>query len=133
MQFNYVYKIKQYRVIDGDTIDALIDVGFRMTINKRVRFIGIDTEEVRGGTDETKAHGNMATDMLIQLLASGEVMIQTKMDAEGKYGRVLGSLYVKDNKGVIDVTASLIASGMRKGAEPTMGGITIYRVDNNDW
>ena len=84
---NYVYRATVNRVVDGDTIDVDIDVGFNTTLRKRLRFLGIDTWEVRG---EEKEKGLVAKARLQEILDQAEVIyVQTKMDATGKYGRVL--------------------------------------------
>lgn len=94
---NYTYKIIEVvRVIDGDTIDCRIDLGMHTSVRKRIRFLEIDTYEMRGGTAETKAIARAAKDRLIDLLATPDatIYIRTQMDETGKYGRLLGKLYV---------------------------------------
>ena len=113
---NYVYRVKEVvRVIDGDTVDLNLDVGMYITVRKRIRFLNIDTYELRGGTDETKALGRAAKVSLIELLATpnAKVYIKTKMDKTGKYGRLLGKLYViHDSDGsIIDVNQVLLEEG----------------------
>ena len=85
---NYFYRAKVVKVVDADTVDVDIDVGFNITVRKRLRFLGIDAWEVRG---EEKEKGLIAKDRLIQLLedVDYDVIVQTVMDATGKYGRVL--------------------------------------------
>ena len=52
---DYTYRVKEViRIIDGDTVDILIDLGFYLTARKRIRMLDIDTDEVRGGTAATK-------------------------------------------------------------------------------
>ena len=97
---NYVYRVKDViRVIDGDTVDLNLDVGMYITVRKRIRFLNIDTYELRGGTDETKELGRAAKARLIELLATpnAKVYIKTKMDkrmvsgvAQGFVRRVVG-------------------------------------------
>lgn len=117
----YMYRVvKVDRIIDGDTIDVLLDLGFHIHILKRIRFKHIDTWEMRGGTEETKEKARKAAARLGELLNMGTVYLQTYMDAEGKYGRLLGDMYVMtaDEK-VIDVTQTLVAEGYSedKGGE----------------
>ena len=57
---NFSYKATVLRVVDGDTVDAEIDLGFRMKTTQRLRLKGIDTPELRGGTDEAQAKGQLA-------------------------------------------------------------------------
>ena len=89
----YSYKIKLDRVIDGDTIDAEIDLGFNVSIKKRIRFAGINTPESRTRDLEEKARGLAAKDRVKQLL-EGCNMIQLKSHGVGKYGRCLGELHI---------------------------------------
>ncbi len=113
---DYTYRIKEVvRVIDGDTVDVLIDLGFYLSARKRIRFLSIDTYELRGGTVETKAKGQAAKARLIDLLATpnAKVYIKTEMDDTGKYGRLLGRLYVVRNADgfVIDINHVLLEEG----------------------
>ena len=89
----YTYKIKLDRVVDGDTIDAYIDLGFDVSIKKRIRFMGINTPESRTRDLEEKARGLAAKDRVKQLL-EGASIIQLKSHGVGKYGRCLGELHV---------------------------------------
>jgi|TARA_R100001443_G_scaffold13939_2_gene23837 micrococcal nuclease len=89
----YTYKIKLDRVIDGDTIDAHIDLGFDISTKKRIRFLGINTPESRTRDLEEKAKGLAAKDRVKQLLeGSKEITLQSH--GVGKYGRCLGELFV---------------------------------------
>tara|TARA_R100000742_G_C4256608_1_gene74481 strand:+ start:238 stop:606 length:369 start_codon:yes stop_codon:yes gene_type:complete len=89
----YTYKIKLDRVIDGDTIDAEIDLGFDISVKKRIRFVGINTPESRTRDLEEKAKGLAAKDRVRQLL-EGTNTIQLNSHGIGKYGRVLGELHI---------------------------------------
>ena len=89
----YTYKAKLDRVIDGDTIDALIDLGFDVSIKKRIRFLGINTPESRTRDLEEKAKGLAAKDRVKQLL-DGCDNITLKSHGVGKYGRCLGELFI---------------------------------------
>ena len=89
----YTYKIKLDRVIDGDTIDAYIDLGFDVSIKKRIRFMGIDTPESRTRDLEEKARGLAAKDRLKAIL-EGADEIQLCSHGVGKYGRCLGELHI---------------------------------------
>ena len=89
----YEYKIKLDRVIDGDTIDAYIDLGFNVSVKKRIRFMGINTPESRTRDLEEKARGLAAKDRVKQLLESCE-NIKLNSHGVGKYGRCLGELFV---------------------------------------
>ena len=89
----YTYKIELDRVVDGDTIDAKIDLGFDISTKKRIRFMGINTPESRTRDLEEKAKGLAAKDRVKQLL-EGTNTIQLKSHGVGKYGRVLGELHI---------------------------------------
>jgi micrococcal nuclease len=89
----YQYKIKKInRVIDGDTIDVDIDLGFSVTLSHRVRLKDIDAAETRTKDIQEKAEGINARLWLEKELArEGEWIIETHK--EDKYGRILGTLY----------------------------------------
>ena len=89
----YTYKAKLDRVVDGDTVDANIDLGFDITIHKRIRLAGIDTPESRTRDLEEKARGLAAKDRLSNLL-EGANTIQLTSHGVGKYGRCLGELHI---------------------------------------
>ena len=87
----YNYKISPLRVIDGDTIDAEIDLGFDVKIKKRIRFMGINTPESRTRDLEEKARGLAAKDRVKQLLG-GCNNITLNSHGVGKFGRCLGEI-----------------------------------------
>jgi micrococcal nuclease len=90
----YEYKFKLDRVVDGDTIDIVIDLGFSILHKCRVRLFGIDTPESRTRDLDEKARGKLAKDFLSFCLASSdEHVIKTSVDGKGKFGRVLGEIY----------------------------------------
>ena len=90
----YQYKIKKInRVIDGDTVDLDIDLGFNITLKQRVRLKGIDASETRTLDLEEKRKGLEAKEWLKKELSrEGEWIIETTK--EDKYGRILGTLYL---------------------------------------
>ena len=89
----YTYKIKLDRVVDGDTIDAEIDLGFDVKIKKRIRFMGINAPESRTKDLEEKAKGLAAKDRVKQLLEGCE-NITLKSHGVGKFGRCLGEIFL---------------------------------------
>ena len=101
----YTYKAKLDRVIDGDTVDAYIDLGFDITIHKRIRLAGIDTPESRTRDLEEKERGLAAKARLIELLTDGEFTLESK--EVGKYGRVLGILIIDE----ININKTLVEEG----------------------
>ena len=90
----YVREIKS--VVDGDTIDVVIDLGFNVLFEQRVRLAGIDTPESRTSDKAEKVLGLEAKEYLKkQLKDAKSIVIRTeKMDSSEKYGRILGWLYV---------------------------------------
>jgi len=92
----YEYACEVKRVVDGDTIDVVLDLGFDILHKSRVRLYGIDTPESRTRNLDEKARGKMAGAYLKEAVEKGEkVVIQTKLkDSRGKYGRVLGNVVV---------------------------------------
>lgn len=89
----YKYKVKNItRVVDGDTVDLDIDLGFHVTLNQRVRLKGINASETRTLDLEEKKKGLEAKEWLTKELSrEGDWIIETTK--EDKYGRILGILY----------------------------------------
>jgi micrococcal nuclease len=83
-------------VVDGDTIDVDLDLGFNIHHKCRVRLYGIDTPESRTRDKDEKARGKLAAKFLEDAISNGnQTLIQTKLkDSKGKFGRVLGSVIV---------------------------------------
>ena len=95
----HIYSAKLQRVVDGDTCDALIDLGFDTWVKKRIRFFGVDTWESRTRNLKEKAKGLEAKAFTKNLLEnSDEGKFLLKSHGVGKYGRVLGELFVKGHE-----------------------------------
>ena len=111
----YIYRAKLDRVVDGDTVDALIGVGFDIWFKKRIRFKGVDTWESRTRNLEEKALGLKAkarTKELLEKVSSKSGYFRLKSYGLGKYGRVLGEIFIMDNEGKQwNVNETLIAEG----------------------
>ena len=111
----YIYRGKLDRVVDGDTIDAMIDVGFDIWIKKRIRFVGIDAWESRTRNLEEKAKGLVAKERLQVLLnevSSKPGYFRIKSHGVGKYGRVLGQIFIVDKDGKQwDINETLVTEG----------------------
>ena len=92
----YEYGCTVERVVDGDTIDVILDLGFDIRFKSRVRLYGIDTPESRTRDKDEKVRGKMAAAFLKEAVDNGaKVVIETKLkDSRGKYGRVLGNVVV---------------------------------------
>lgn len=96
----YEYYVKSVnKIVDGDTIDVTIDLGFDILYNSRVRLAGIDTPESRTRDLEEKKLGLEAKEYLKnRLKGASDIVIRTeKPDSTGKYGRILGWLFL-DNE-----------------------------------
>ena len=104
------------KVLDGDTIDVLIDLGFDLFKKERVRIAGVDTPEKRTRDLEEKALGIDATNWLKEKLdgaiaGDDELTIRTELDGGvGKYGRLLGWLYIGD--GNVSLNEKMITEGL---------------------
>ena len=111
----YIYRGKLERVVDGDTIDALIDVGFDIWVKKRIRYSGIDTWESRTRDLEEKAKGLEAkarNKELLMEISSKPGYFRLKSFGVGKYGRVLGEIYIEDKEGKqYNINKTLISEG----------------------
>ncbi len=79
---------------DGDTFDLAIDLGFEIQTRHSIRLSGVDTPELRGGTDESKAAARLARDVANAFVNSGEEVIFVSEQWAGKYGRPLGDIVV---------------------------------------
>ena len=96
----YEYKCKIVKVIDGDTVDVDIDLGFGVWLHKeRIRLYGIDTPESRTRDLVEKKYGNMAKDLVLTFMPVGSIQtLITEKDKSGKFGRILGKFLVYDKK-----------------------------------
>ena len=93
------YSCKLVRVVDGDTCDAMIDLGFNTWVKKRIRFKGVDTWESRTRDKAEKVKGLAAKAFTKDLLTnSDEGKFSIISHGTGKYGRVLGELFVKGHE-----------------------------------
>ena len=105
----FEYKCNLVKVVDGDTVDVDIDLGFGVWLRKqRIRLYGIDTPESRTRDKVEKVYGLAAKDFLSKMLSTGEMSIKTHKDAKGKFGRILGELFMKTSLGELSVNQSLV-------------------------
>ena len=111
----YIYRAKLDRVVDGDTIDAMIDVGFDIWVKKRIRYKGIDTWESRTRDLEEKKLGLAAkarNKELLEEVSEKSGYFRLRSYGVGKYGRVLGELFIMDESGnTICINNQLINEG----------------------
>lgn len=93
----YIYRIRTIsKVVDGDTIDADIDLGFDISLSKRIRLAGIDTPESRTTNVKEKAMGLESKEWLKKTLEGAkDILIKTELpDSTEKYGRIIGHLFI---------------------------------------
>ena len=98
----YIYRAKLDRVVDGYTIDAMIDVGFNIWVKKRIRYMGVDTWESRTRDLAEKKKGLAAkarNKELLEKVSAKSGYFRLKSHGVGKYGRVLGEIFIQDIEG----------------------------------
>ena len=108
----YVYRIKSItKVVDGDTIDANIDLGFDISLTKRIRLAGIDSPESRTTNLKEKALGLESKEWLKKTLEDAkDILIKTeKPDSTEKYGRIIGHLYINGEE--TSINNQMVAEG----------------------
>jgi micrococcal nuclease len=108
----YIYRIRSVdKVVDGDTIDADIDLGFDISISKRIRLAGVDTPESRTTDKYEKALGLQSKEWLKHRLEGAkDIIIKTELpDSTEKYGRIIGHLYINGEE--TSLNNQMIAEG----------------------
>lgn len=91
-----MYKALVVRVVDGDTIDVILDLGFNMSCKQRLRMLGYDAPETyRPKTLLERVRGEKATSYLNELIGDKEVIVETSKS--GKYGRYLANVYLPND------------------------------------
>ena len=99
----YEYQAELTRIVDGDTLDCIIDIGFSVFVKKRVRLHGIDTWESRTRDMKEKAKGLAAKARLKELIKENGNHFTLVSYELGKYGRVLGEIILDDDRNVNDI------------------------------
>ena len=97
----YIYRIKQIlKVVDGDTIDADIDLGFSISLEKRIRLAAVDTPESRTADANEKKYGLESKEWLKHKVENAKnILIKTELpDSTEKYGRIIGHLFINDQE-----------------------------------
>ena len=90
----YEYKCTVVRVVDGDTVDVDIDLGFGVWMRKqRIRMFGIDAPESRTSNSTERQYGIAAKKFLTDMLDDKQLILKTHKDAKGKFGRILGEIW----------------------------------------
>ena len=99
----YEYKGIIRRVVDGDTVDITLDLGFDILYNNRIRLHGINAPESRTSDQEEKVRGLAAKDRVRELCPVGStVTIKTIKDGRGKFGRILGEIWLESLQGSVN-------------------------------
>ena len=115
----YSYRVKSIKkIIDGDTFDCILDLGFDVLLEARVRMMGIDTPESRTRDLEEKKFGLLAKEYLTEKLDTEDIIVTTEVDNEkGKFGRILGWVWcngVNINNQMIDEHMAVAYHGQSK-------------------
>jgi len=106
----YEYKIQITRVLDGDTVDGIIDLGYDTYVRKRIRFIGFNAPETRTRDKSEKEKGIIAKEWLKEKCSNEQNQFYLKSHGLGKFGRVLGELFtISSNE---SVTKEMLAEGL---------------------
>ena len=103
------YKAELIRIIDGDTIDVMLDLGFFVWVKKRIRLYGIDTPETRTRDLEEKQRGKESTARLTELISQPAEFTISSHGID-KYGRCLGTIFVGEK----NVNELLVSEGFAK-------------------
>lgn len=102
----YEYKALIISVYDGDTVTAVIDLGFSIAFKTKLRLLGIDTPEIRGSE---RPEGLISKARVVELIQDKHVTIVTEKDKTGKYGRYLADIYTEDGT---HINALLLEEGL---------------------
>ena len=112
----YEYNVRIDRVVDGDTVDCWIDLGYNLQIHKRIRFAGINAPETRTRDKEEKKRGFIAKNWLIDKIdpkavgSSKDIIL--KSYEYGKYGRVIGELFIVSGSRKQSINKMMLAEGL---------------------
>ena len=108
----YIYRIRSiHKVVDGDTIDADIDLGFDISLTKRIRLAGVDTPESRTKDEYEKKLGLESKEWLKKRCENAkDILIKTELpDSTEKYGRIIGHLFINGEE--TSLNEQMIAEG----------------------
>jgi micrococcal nuclease len=96
----YHYRATVVRVVDGDTVDVMLELGFNVSLKERVRLYGINAPESRTRDKSEKVKGLAAKDFVVEWTEdhADEIVIVTRIDKRGKYGRVLGTIMTESGE-----------------------------------
>mgnify|MGYP003651394414 CR=1 FL=1 len=119
---SYQFPVVITRIVDGDTVDARIDMGFKIVYEERIRLLGLDTPESFTSNKKEKALGLAAKYRIKELIAEAnllpkkrgkkDIVLKTSKHGKGKFGRILGEIWINANTGEgINVNQALIDEG----------------------
>ena len=91
----WIYNARLIKGVDGDTADAWIDLGFSISVKKRIRFVNVDTWESRTRDLEEKKKGLEAKAYTLEMLSRNDGKFKVKSHGVGKYGRLLGEIFIE--------------------------------------
>lgn len=106
----YEYKCSVIKVVDGNTVDAYIDLGFNILIKQRIKLYGIITPDLQNTDESIRNKAVAAKARLLELLGK-EFICATIMNKRSKAGRILGNVYIEYNDRRIDVNQTMIDEG----------------------
>ena len=104
----YKYKAKCVDCYDGDTCTLEINLGFKIKITKSVRLFGINTPELYKGDEISKKKGMEARDFIRTNILNKDVFLYTVKDKTGKYGRLLGIIFIEENNSLININKLML-------------------------
>lgn len=111
----YNYKAKILSVYDGDTVRANVDLGMKTAIfNEKCRLARINAPEMRG---QDKAKGKLSRDFLRNKILNKNVILETKKDKKGKYGRYIVEIWIEEENEFINVNDLLVSEGFAEYKE----------------
>ena len=103
----YEYNAIMENVVDGDTVDMRIDLGFSVWVMERCRLLGIDTPESRTRDIREKKFGKLATQRVKELLLEGsKYTVKTQFDSKGKFGRTMVDVHLPDGETICNLLVS---------------------------
>ena len=106
----YTYQCNIIRVIDGNTVDANIDLGFNVTIRQRIKLYGVNVSDIRSADEKVRQQAIASKEKLAELLGN-EFVCETLVNKRGKAGRVMGKLTIDSQGSKVDINQQLIDLG----------------------
>lgn len=103
----YEYSANVVRVVDGDTVDVLVDLGFKISMKMRLRLQGIDAPEIFRGDEASREKGKLARTWLESQVLGMDVLIVTNKDKTGKFGRYVAKIYLEER----DICDEMVKEG----------------------